>query len=190
MAEAVAFDALDWYEVRGRGKAASVAWGRTAGEARELTGQTVTIDGQPYTVQGVETHAVPDSFHAVAPRGVPSRRAHPDRERSREPPGCDGRCPQARHRRSGGAAVRAVRGPRSSTTPRYKPMGFTAQGGGQWVAEFRGEKFTMEKRRAEPGCPAGWYYFGPGHPDGVLAGSHPEDAAALAMACADQVPPR
>lgn len=67
-------------------------------------------------------------------------------------------------------------------------MGFTSQGGGQWVAEFRGEKFTIEKRRAEPGCTAGWYYFGPGHPDGVHTGFYPESAAATAILCADQVP--
>ena len=67
-------------------------------------------------------------------------------------------------------------------------MGFTSQGGGQWVAKFRGEEFTIERRRDEPGYPAGWYYFGPGASDGVRCGPYAEDAAGRAMVEADKVP--
>lgn len=64
-------------------------------------------------------------------------------------------------------------------------MGFTSQGGGQWVGEMAGFNFTIEKRRAEAGCPSGWYYFGPGRPDGVYCGERPEDAAEMAISFTD-----
>ena len=54
------FKALEWSETKGRGRVAAVAWDRTAGEARALLGESVTIDGTRYTVAGVETHAIPD----------------------------------------------------------------------------------------------------------------------------------
>jgi hypothetical protein len=54
------------------------------------------------------------------------------------------------------------------------------------VCEFRGERFVIEKRRAEPGCPAGWYYFGPGNPSGVHCGDQPEHAAEIAMEALSQ----
>jgi hypothetical protein len=43
-----------------------------------------------------------------------------------------------------------------------------------------GPFFYIERRRAEPGHAAGWYYFGPGAPDGERAGEYIEDAARLA----------
>lgn len=65
-------------------------------------------------------------------------------------------------------------------------MGFTSEGGGLWVATYKDQKFSIEKRRAEPGCPAGWWYFGPGSPDGTYCGPSAEDAAEMAMVEADK----
>lgn len=47
------FAAADWFEIRGRGWAASIA-GIEGFDPRPLTGQQVEIDGIQYTVRGVE----------------------------------------------------------------------------------------------------------------------------------------
>lgn len=49
---------------------------------------------------------------------------------------------------------------------------------GEWVATVDGEDWTLERRRAEPGSPAGWYLFGPwGDPFGEYMGRRLLDAA-------------
>lgn len=60
-------------------------------------------------------------------------------------------------------------------------IGFVADGPGFWRGAHNGVAVTLERRRAEPGCPSGWYYFGPGAPDGAHAGPLAADAAALAV---------
>jgi ATP-dependent DNA ligase len=65
------------------------------------------------------------------------------------------------------------------------PIGFVADGPGFWRGVHDGVGVTLERRRAERGCPAGWYYFGPGAPDGDHAGPLAADAAALAVKHAD-----
>ena len=53
------FTAADWFEIRGRGWCAAIA-GIDRFNPRPLVGQQVEIDGKTYTVQGVETHCIPD----------------------------------------------------------------------------------------------------------------------------------
>jgi len=58
---------------------------------------------------------------------------------------------------------------------------FTRIGRAHWV--FDGvHRYEIERRRAEPGCPAGWYYFGPGTESGEYCGTA-EGAAQLAESC-------
>jgi hypothetical protein len=62
------------------------------------------------------------------------------------------------------------------------PMLFKADGPGRWICEdeARGYTYMIERRRTEPGSPAGWYYFGPGTEVGVFCGDYAEGAAAEA----------
>jgi len=63
------FHAVEWWELRGRGWVANVD-GVAGLNPRELTGQTVQIDGKAYTVIGVETFALLDRGVVGKPFGL------------------------------------------------------------------------------------------------------------------------
>lgn len=53
--------ALDWFTIKGRGRAAVVRLpeGATIADVRRLPGKKVVIDGSLYTVVGAEAHCLP-----------------------------------------------------------------------------------------------------------------------------------
>lgn len=63
------FQALEWWELRGRGWVANIA-GIDGFNPRPLVGQQVRIDGEGYTVLGVETFALLDHGVAGLPFGL------------------------------------------------------------------------------------------------------------------------
>jgi len=66
------------------------------------------------------------------------------------------------------------------------PLLFTCESAGRWVHDdVQRGRWEIERRRAEPGHPAGWYVFGP-NVNGERAGEHPEDAAEMVFQVAHQ----
>jgi len=64
------YSAIDWYEIKGRGKVASVINDQEfERDTRHLWGEEVLIDGLPYIVRGVESYAL-QTIRVGAPIGL------------------------------------------------------------------------------------------------------------------------
>jgi hypothetical protein len=63
------FQAIEWWELRGRGWVANIA-GIEGFNPRPLVGQQVQIDRKPYTVRGVETFCLRDAGVVGLPFGL------------------------------------------------------------------------------------------------------------------------
>jgi hypothetical protein len=84
--------------------------------------------------------------------------------------------------RGGGVSAPAVPSP---ARRRFgTPLVFTADGTGRWVwvdpTSDAGDRWEIERRRAEPDAPSGWYVHGP-NIFGRRAGQYVENAADLVV---------
>jgi hypothetical protein len=55
MKAAAEFQAIDWFDIKGRGRVALCKWPEDGPAMKDVMGQVVRIDGELYRVQGIET---------------------------------------------------------------------------------------------------------------------------------------